>query len=39
MSYYIDPVKCDGGYTVLMRGRLEGNRLVDEKILYKAGPF
>lgn len=39
MSYYIDPVKPDGGYTVLMRAKLEGDKIVDEKILYKAGPF
>jgi glucose/arabinose dehydrogenase/mono/diheme cytochrome c family protein len=39
LSYYIEPVKPDGGYTVLMRGRLDGDKLVDEKVLYKAGPF
>lgn len=39
ISYYIDPVRPAGGYTVLMRARLEGDSLVDEKILYKAGPF
>lgn len=39
LSYYIEPAKPDGGYTVLMRGRLDGDKLVDEKILYKAGPF
>lgn len=39
LSYYIEPVKPDGGYTVLMRGRLAGDKLVEEKILYKAGPF
>jgi glucose/arabinose dehydrogenase len=39
ISYYIDPVKPDGGYTVLMRAKLEGDKLVDEQILYKAGPF
>lgn len=38
-SYYIDPIKPDGGYTVLMRARFEGNKVVDEHILYKAGPF
>jgi glucose/arabinose dehydrogenase/mono/diheme cytochrome c family protein len=37
ISYYIEPVKPDGGYTVLLRGRLEGDKLVDEKIIYKAG--
>ncbi|SKB52735.1 PQQ-dependent sugar dehydrogenase [Daejeonella lutea] len=39
LSYYIDPVRPEPGYSVLMRARLEGDKLVDEKILYKAGPF
>lgn len=39
LSYYIEPKKPDGGYTVLMRGKLMGDSLIDEKILYKAGPF
>jgi len=39
ISYYIDPTNTDGGYTVLMRGKLEGNKLIQDKILYKAGPF
>lgn len=39
ISYYKDPVRPDGGYSVLMRGKLEGNKLVDDKILYKAGPY
>ena len=39
LSYYIEPVKPEGGYTVLMRGKLEGDKLVNEQILYKAGPF
>ncbi len=39
LSYYIEPVKSEGGYTVLMRGRLYGDKLVEDKILYKAGPF
>lgn len=40
ISYYLDPVKPDGrGYTILMRAKLVGDKLVDEKILYKAGPF
>jgi glucose/arabinose dehydrogenase len=42
LSYYIEPVKtpkAEGGWTVLMRGRLEGNNLVDEKVIYKTGPF
>lgn len=39
ISYYIDPKGKEGGYTVLMRATLEGNRIADEKVLYKAGPF
>jgi glucose/arabinose dehydrogenase len=41
LSYYIEPVRTpkEGGYTVLMRGRLDGNNLVDEKVIYKTGPF
>jgi len=39
ISYYIDPVRPAGGYTALMRARLKGDNLVDEEILYKAGPF
>ncbi len=39
ISYYIEPTEKDGGYTVLMRGRIDGNKLLDEEILYKAGPF
>jgi len=39
LSYYIEPTKKEGGYTVLMRGRLDGSRLTDDTILYKAGPF
>ncbi len=39
LSYYIEPTKTDGGYTVLMRGRLDADNLVNEKVLYKAGPF
>ena len=39
LSYYLDPVRPDPGYSILMRARLEGDNLVDEKILYKAGPF
>ena len=39
ISYYIEPDDRDGGYTVLMRGRLNGNKLVDDSILYKTGPF
>ncbi len=39
LSYYIEPTKTDGGYTVLMRGRLIGDSLINKQILYKAGPF
>lgn len=39
LSYYIEPVKPEPGYTVLMRGKLIDDKLVDDKILYKAGPF
>lgn len=40
VSYYIDPVKGkSGGYTVLMRGKLEDDKLVDTQELYRAGPF
>jgi glucose/arabinose dehydrogenase len=39
ISYYIDPSKQDGGYTALMKARLDGDKLVDDKVLYKAGPF
>ena len=39
LSYYIEPVKPDGGYTVLMRAKLKGDKLTDSKVLYKAGPF
>ncbi len=39
LSYYIEPKKPDGGYTVLMRGKLQGDKITEEKILYKAGPF
>ena len=39
LTYYIEPTETDGGYTVLMRGRLEGDRLVNGEELYRAGPF
>lgn len=39
ISYYQDPEGEKAGYAVLMRGRLDGNRLIDEEILYRAGPF
>lgn len=39
LTYYIEPTDTDGGYTVLMRGRLEGDKLVNGEELYRAGPF
>lgn len=39
LSYYKEPDDVDGGYTVLLRGRLEENKLIDEEVLYSAGPF
>lgn len=41
LSYYVEPDGDDGGYTVLLRGRLKTNALmlVDEQELYRAGPF
>ena len=41
LSYFIEPVKASGtgGYTALLRAKLQGNKLVDEKTIYKAGPF
>jgi glucose/arabinose dehydrogenase len=42
LSYYSDPIKVGNpqpGYSVLMQAKLEGNNLVNQKIIYKAGPF
>jgi glucose/arabinose dehydrogenase/mono/diheme cytochrome c family protein len=41
LSFYIDPDKelGTGGYTALLRAQLLGNQLINEKIIYKAGPF
>ena len=39
ISYYTDPTEDDGAYTILMRAKLEGNKLIDDEVLYKAGPF
>lgn len=39
ISYYTDASPTEPGYSVLMRARLEGDKLVEEKVLYKAGPF
>lgn len=38
-SYFIEPISPGTGYTALMRGKLIGDQLVDEKMIYKAGPF
>lgn len=40
LSYYIDPATRGGsGHSLLVRARLEGNKLVDTTTLYRAGPF
>lgn len=39
ISYYIVPSKTEGGYTALMRGKLEGDKLINAEKLYQAGPF
>ncbi len=41
LSYFIEPVKStgSGGFTALMRARLQGNKLLEEQMIYKAGPF
>jgi glucose/arabinose dehydrogenase/mono/diheme cytochrome c family protein len=45
LSYYIEPVKnkdttkSTGGYAVIMRGKLEGDSLAGNQIIYKTGPF
>ena len=39
ISYYSDPTDDDGAYTFLMRAKLKDNKLVDDEILYKTGPF
>lgn len=39
ISYYIDPTDDEGAYTVLMRAKLIDNELVDDELLYKAGPY
>jgi aldose sugar dehydrogenase len=38
-SYFIEPTTPGTGYTALMRGKLIGDKFVEEKMLYKAGPF
>lgn len=39
ISYYVDPTEEEPGRTVVMRGRLEGDRLFDDEVVYSAGPF
>lgn len=39
LSYYVEPNEESGGHTVLMRGRLKEDKLIDDQILYIAGPF
>ena len=38
-SYFIEPTSPGTGYTALMRGKLIGDKFVEEKMIYKAGPF
>jgi glucose/arabinose dehydrogenase/mono/diheme cytochrome c family protein len=39
ISYYIEPNGKQGGYTALMRARVVEDKLVEDEVLYKAGPF
>lgn len=45
LSYYLDPVKSKdtskntGGYSVIMRGKLVGDSLTNNQVIYKVGPF
>ena len=39
MSYYVEPTEQKGGYTEIMRGKLIGDRLENEEIIYTTGPF
>lgn len=39
ITYYIAPSKTSGGYTAIMRGKLVGDKLINEEKLYQAGPF
>lgn len=39
MSYFIEPTTPRTGYTALLKGKLIDDKLVDEKMIYKAGPF
>lgn len=39
ISYYVEPSEEAGARTVVMRARLEGDRLTDDEVIYSAGPF
>ena len=40
LTYYIDPATRGGtGYSLLVRAKLDGNKLIDTTTLYRAGPF
>lgn len=39
LTYYQDPEGGDGGYTVLIRGKLDGDAFVESEELYRAGPY
>jgi aldose sugar dehydrogenase len=38
-SHYVDPTSEEPARTVVVRARLEGDRLVDDEVVYSAGPF
>ena len=38
-SYFIEPTTPGTGYTALMTGKLIDDKFVEEKMIYKAGPF
>jgi aldose sugar dehydrogenase len=39
ISYYREPAEDESGASVLMRARLDSDVLVDDEVLYSAGPF
>lgn len=39
ISFYITRTEDEGAFTVLMRGQLKNHKLVNDEILFKAGPF
>jgi aldose sugar dehydrogenase len=39
LSYYVDPGEDSPARTVVMRARLRGDRLVDDEVIFTAGPF